>query len=280
MVPFALVTLAAATSAAAEADAVAAATMNADRSPETLLGDDTPVDLSGSTPELGDRRTLAKKCNPKKNTECCRAPRRTPPRAAPPATHRGRRSTLLMYPLPPAGDKKSKCAKWVKKKPTKCAKNGFRGKCRASCHEHWGPISEIEFCHGPAYAGSPKDLRAQMGGAPARPKKPPAGSVDWTTGVPCACTQYRDGATAEDAATTGLCQRKQPEYDGLGVLQYWTWPLPRHAGRRRGRCWRRMRRRQRRRRERRRWREWRRPRTQEEEGCFGGDANSTVQYPS
>ena len=98
----ALVTLAAATSAAAGADAVAAATMNADRSPETLLGDDTPADLSGSTPELGDRRTLAKKggCNPKKNTSCCRAPRRTPPRAAPPATHRGRRSTLLMYPLP------------------------------------------------------------------------------------------------------------------------------------------------------------------------------------
>ena len=69
--------------AAAGADAVAAATMNADRSPETLLGDDTPADLSGSTPELGDRRTLAKKggCNPKKNTSCCRAPRRTPPPA-------------------------------------------------------------------------------------------------------------------------------------------------------------------------------------------------------
>ena len=46
----ALVTLAAAASAAAGADAVAAATTNADRSPETLLGDDTPVDLSGSTP--------------------------------------------------------------------------------------------------------------------------------------------------------------------------------------------------------------------------------------
>ena len=79
----------AATSAAAEADAVVAATINADRSPDTLLGDDTPVDLSGPTPELGDRRTLAKKrgCNPKKNTSCCRAPRHTPPRAAPPATH-------------------------------------------------------------------------------------------------------------------------------------------------------------------------------------------------
>ena len=132
MVPFALVTLAAATSAAAGADAVAAATMNADRSPVTLLGDDTPAYLPGSTPELGDRRTLAKKggCNPKKNTSCCRAPRRTPPRAAPPATHRGRRSTLLMDPLPPAGDKKSKCVKqvfgdplkpWKSGKPTKCA---------------------------------------------------------------------------------------------------------------------------------------------------------------
>ena len=77
----------------AEADAVAAATINADRSPDTLLGDDTPVDLSGSTPELGDRRMLAKKrgCNPKKNTSCCRTPRRTPTRAAPPATHRGQR---------------------------------------------------------------------------------------------------------------------------------------------------------------------------------------------
>ena len=102
MVPFALVTLAAATSAAAGADAVAAATMNADRSPETLLGDDTPVDLSGSTPELGDRRTLAKKrgCNPKKNTSCCRTPRRTPPRAAPPATHRGQRIYPADVPAP------------------------------------------------------------------------------------------------------------------------------------------------------------------------------------
>ena len=69
----ALVTLAAAASAAAGADAVAAATLDADRSPETLVGDDAPV--FGSTPELGDRRTLAKErgCNPKKNTSCCRA---------------------------------------------------------------------------------------------------------------------------------------------------------------------------------------------------------------
>ena len=53
MVPFALVTLAAATSAAAEADAVAAATMNADRSTETLLGDDTPADLPPARLDVG-----------------------------------------------------------------------------------------------------------------------------------------------------------------------------------------------------------------------------------
>ena len=41
-----------------------------------------------------------------------------------------------------------------------------------------------------------------MSGAPA--KKPPPGSVDWTAGAPCVCTKYTDGATAEDAATTGL----------------------------------------------------------------------------
>ena len=50
----------------------------------------------------------------------------------------------------------------------------------------------------------------------ARPKKPPAGAVDWTTGVPCVCTQYTDGASEKDAAKTGLCQRKLPEYDGRG----------------------------------------------------------------
>ena len=75
----------AATSAAAEADAVAAATINADRSPDTLLGDDTPVDLSGSTPELGDRRMLAKKrgCNPKEHLVLpYAAPHATPRRAA------------------------------------------------------------------------------------------------------------------------------------------------------------------------------------------------------
>ena len=95
-----LVTLAAAASAAAGADDVAAATINADRSPETLLGDDAP--FFGSTPELGDRRTLAKKrgCNPKKNTSCCRTQRRTPPRAAPPATHRGQRIYPADVPAP------------------------------------------------------------------------------------------------------------------------------------------------------------------------------------
>ena len=108
----------------------------------------------------------------------------------------------------------------MQKKPTKCAKTKFGGKCRKVCDKYWGAISEIEFCTAkpsdiPGYVGSPKDLRAQMGAA-GHPKKPPAGSVDWKTGAPCVCTQYRDGATAEDAATTGLCQRKQPEYDGLG----------------------------------------------------------------
>jgi hypothetical protein len=133
-----LVTLAAATSAAAGADAVAAATINADRSPETLLGDDTPVDLSGSTPELGDRRTLAKKCKPKKNTECCR-------------------------------DKKSKCAKWVEKKPTKCANKKIQGLCRYSCNSYWISVSDrIEFCYGPAYVGSKEELRVKMDGAPLR----------------------------------------------------------------------------------------------------------------
>ena len=99
----------------------------------------------------------------------------------------------------------------MRKKPHKCAKKGFQGKCRASCDAYW---SDIEFCHGPAYVGSKEELLARMGGAPA--KKPSPGSVDWTTGVPCACTKYTDGATAEDAATTGLCQRKLPEHDGLG----------------------------------------------------------------
>ena len=103
MVLLALLALVAlATRAAAEADVVAATTINADRSPDTLLGDGMPVHPSGSTPELGDRRTLAKKrgCNPKKNTSCCRTPRHTPPRAAPPATHRGQRIYPADVPAP------------------------------------------------------------------------------------------------------------------------------------------------------------------------------------
>ena len=105
----------------------------------------------------------------------------------------------------------------MKKKPTKCARKKFQGKCRASCDDYWGPKTDIEFCTPKgtmAWPGSQEELLAKMGGAPA--KKPPAGSVDWTKGVPCGCTKYTDGATAEDAATTGLCQRKLPEYDGLG----------------------------------------------------------------
>ena len=72
-----VVSLAAATSALAEADAVAAATINADRSPDTLLGKNMRRDLSGSAPELGEAATAprelrGKKCNPKKDTSCCR----------------------------------------------------------------------------------------------------------------------------------------------------------------------------------------------------------------
>ena len=46
----------AATSAAAEADAVAAATINADRSPDTLLGDDGTPRPVGSTLRARSRR--------------------------------------------------------------------------------------------------------------------------------------------------------------------------------------------------------------------------------
>ena len=103
---------------------------------------------------------------------------------------------------------------WKPGKPTKCAKRGFQGKCRASCDAYWGPKTDIEFCTPKgtmSWPGSKEELLAKMGGAPA--KKQPAGSVDWTTGVPCVCTKYTDGATAEDASK---CQRKLPEYDGLG----------------------------------------------------------------
>ena len=94
-----VVSLAAATSALDEADAVAAATINADRSPDTLLGKNMRRDLSGSAPELGEAATAprelrGKKCNPKKDTSCCRVPRRAratlPPAAStlPPAPAR------------------------------------------------------------------------------------------------------------------------------------------------------------------------------------------------
>ena len=99
-----------------------------------------------------------------------------------------------MYPLPPAGDRKSKCAKQVfgtnrrRGKPTKCAKRGFQGKCRASCDAYWDPKNskpDIEFCTPKgtmSWPGSKEELLAKMGGAPA--KKPPPGSVEWTTGGP------------------------------------------------------------------------------------------------
>ena len=138
----------------------------------------------------------------------------TPPLLPPPLPAAAPTRSPLKSPLSsPAGDRKPgprKCTKWVKKKPTKCARKKFQGKCRESCDDYWRPESDIEFCTLPgamSWPGSKKQLLAKMGGAPSRPKRPPGGSVDWTAGVPCVCTEYRDGATEEDAATTGLCQR-------------------------------------------------------------------------
>ena len=80
---FALLAGAAASSAAAQAPAVAAATTDGAPNPSALadaaLVDPKPAD----TASTADRRALAKKrgCNPKKNTSCCRAPRRPPPAA-------------------------------------------------------------------------------------------------------------------------------------------------------------------------------------------------------
>jgi hypothetical protein len=116
---FALLAGAAASSAAAQAPAVAGATTDDAPNPSTLadaaLVDPKPAD----TTSTADRRALAKKrgCNPKKNTSCCRAPRRPPPAAlgeiypadmpTPSARHppRSERSTLLICPLlpPPSG---------------------------------------------------------------------------------------------------------------------------------------------------------------------------------
>ena len=195
----------------AQAPAVAEATTDGAPNPSTLLADAVlvdpkPADTTSADPRTfadaaaatsgasishrstADRRSLAKKrgCNPKKNTSCCR-------------------------------DRKSKCPRSVEKKPTKCAKKGFQGKCRESCDAYWGPKTDIEFCSPKgtmAWPGSKEELLAMMSGAPA--KKPPPGSVDWTAGAPCVCTKYTDGATEGDASKTGLCQRKLPEYDGLG----------------------------------------------------------------
>ena len=50
----------------------------------------------------------------------------------------------------------------MEKKPAKCAKRKFQGKCRKACDKHWGPISEIEFCDGPAWPGSKEELLAKM----------------------------------------------------------------------------------------------------------------------
>ena len=85
------------------------------------------------------------------------------------SSRRPPRSRLL------AGNKKSRCERLVTKKPHKCAKRGFQGKCRASCDAYW---PDIEFCTPPgamSWTGSKEELLAQMG----KPtKKPRAGSVD------------------------------------------------------------------------------------------------------
>ena len=81
------------------------------------------------------------------------------------------RSTLLICPLPPAGDKKSRCVKqvfgkpWKSGKPTKCAKRGFQGKCRKSCDDYWGPKTDIEFCTPKgtmSWLGSKEELMARL----------------------------------------------------------------------------------------------------------------------
>ena len=100
------------------------------------------------------------------------------------------------------------------KKPHKCAKRGFQGKCRASCDAYW---PDIEFCTPPgamSWTGSKEELLAQMG----KPtKKPRAGSVDWTDSkVACTCDTHEDGATEDDESKTGLCQKKLAEDDGRG----------------------------------------------------------------
>ena len=46
-----------------------------------------------------------------------------------------------------AGNRKSNCWKKVQKKPTKCAKTKFGGKCRKVCDKYWGAISELSLIH-------------------------------------------------------------------------------------------------------------------------------------
>ena len=98
----------------------------------------------------------ARKCNPKKDTSCCRTPPRPSCPAAAPAPSRRRNSLFrhrLMIFWRVAGNRKSNCWKKVQKKPTKCAKTKFGGKCRKVCDKYWGAISEIEFCTAVGYTG-------------------------------------------------------------------------------------------------------------------------------
>ena len=110
---FALLAGAAASSAAAQAPAVAEATPNPSTLADAALVDPKAAD----TTSTADRRALAKKrgCNPKKNTSCCRAPRRPPPAAL---------GEIYPADMPTpsslrAGDRKSKCAKQVFGNPLK-----------------------------------------------------------------------------------------------------------------------------------------------------------------
>ena len=80
---FALLAGAAASSTAAQAPAVAEATTDGAPNPSTLADAALVDPKAAGITSTADRRALAKKrgCNPKKNTSCCRAPRRPPPAA-------------------------------------------------------------------------------------------------------------------------------------------------------------------------------------------------------
>ena len=138
------------------------------------------------------------------------------PRASYPAAGRATSPTLSFFL--PTGDRKPKdrhCPQWVSKNPTRCSKKGFRGRCRASCDEHWDDLP-IDICTDePTREPKTKEFLAMMGGR-ALPKKPPVGSVDWTTGVPCVCDTHEDNAEPEHEYMTGLCQKLLPEDDGRG----------------------------------------------------------------